>query len=74
MFQPYREIIQNPDELTASYGEPFADRSYMAASAITYHSPLGPIGFSINYFDKMADPLMVNFSIGYLIFNDRALP
>lgn len=74
LFQPYREILQNPGDLTAYYGKPFADRSYMAASAVTYHSPLGPIGFTINYFDKMADPLILNFSIGYLIFNDRSLP
>ena len=74
IFQPYQEITQDPATLTATLGKPFADRAYIASTALVYHSPLGPISITANYFDKMADELTVNFTIGFIIFNDRAQP
>jgi NTE family protein len=74
IFQPYREILQNPDDLSAYYGPMFSDRAYMASTAIVYHSPLGPVGISVNYYDKMPDLFTINFNFGYMLFNKRALP
>jgi NTE family protein len=74
LFQPYREILQNPDNFTAYYGPEFADRAYMASTAMVYNSPLGPISVSVNYYDKMPDLFTINFNFGYIIFNRRAMP
>jgi len=74
IFQPYREILENPDNFTAYFGPIFSDRSYMASTAVVYNSPLGPVSISVNYFDKMADPFTINFNFGYIIFNKRAMP
>ncbi|MCX6267262.1 MAG: patatin-like phospholipase family protein [Bacteroidetes bacterium] len=74
VFQPYKEILENPENLKAYFGEKFADRSYMASTAVVYTTPLGPISISVNYFDKMPDPFTINFNFGYIIFNARAMP
>ena len=74
IFQPYQEILENPDDFTAYYGPKFSDRSYMASTALVYNSPLGPISISVNYYDKMPDPFTINFNFGYIIFNRRAMP
>lgn len=74
LFQPYREILQKPDDLTAYYGPVFSDLSFLGSAAVVYHSPVGPISVTGNYYDKMPDPFTINFTIGYIIFNDRAMP
>ena len=74
VFQPYREILENPTDFTAYYGGKFSDRSYIASTAMLYNSPLGPISISVNYYDKMPDPFTINFNFGYIIFNKRAMP
>lgn len=74
IFQPYREIFQDPKDFTAYFGPEFSDRSYMASTALVYHSPLGPVSISMNYYDKMPDLFTVNFNFGYIIFNSRAIP
>ncbi|MFZ4520606.1 MAG: patatin-like phospholipase family protein [Bacteroidales bacterium] len=74
VFQPYREILENPTDFTAYYGPKFSDRSYIASTSIVYHSPLGPISISLNYYDKMPDLFTINFNFGYIIFNKRAMP
>ena len=74
IFQPYREILQDPQTLTAYYGPRFSDRSYLAAAALVYNSPLGPVSLGVTYHEKMATPFSVNFNFGYMIGNRRALP
>jgi NTE family protein len=74
LFQPYQEILQDPSDYTAYFGRKFADRAYMASTAVVYNSPLGPISFGVNYYDKMPDPFTINFNFGYILFNRRALP
>jgi len=74
LFQPYREILENPADLTAYFGPKFSDRSYMASTSLVYHSPIGPISVTANYFDKMPDPFTINFNFGYIICNKRAMP
>jgi NTE family protein len=74
VFQPYREILENPSDFTAYYGPVFADRAYMASTSMVYSSPLGPISLSLNYYDKIPDMFTINFNFGYIIFNKRAMP
>lgn len=74
IFQPYREIIQNSTDHSAYYGPLFADRSIMASTALVYHSPVGPVGVTVGFYDKMMDQFTINFSLGYILFNERAMP
>jgi NTE family protein len=45
----------------------------MASSSVIYHSFIGPIRFTLNYFPKQVQPLAFQFSLGYVLFNERAI-
>ncbi|MDQ3190093.1 MAG: patatin-like phospholipase family protein [Bacteroidota bacterium] len=71
VFQPYREIIRNEDQ-TASYGEPLSGRSFIGSTNLVYHTPVGPLSLSVNYYEKQEDPWSFLFHFGYILFNKRA--
>ncbi len=71
IFQPYQEIQKNPD-FTANIGKPFSNRFFMASSALVLNSPVGPLCFSVNYYDKEPQPFSFLFHFGYILFNKRA--
>lgn len=71
VYQPYQEIIKQPD-LTAAYGEPFAKIYFIGAAALVYHSPIGPLSFNVNYYDRKTDSFNFLFSFGYLLFNKKS--
>ena len=78
VFQPYKEVRQTENDKTANYGPIFAKRYFLASSAIVYHSPLGPVSISFNYYDKdefdaSKGIYSLLFSFGYILFNKRAL-
>jgi NTE family protein len=71
-FMPYREIFRNEDQ-TAAYGPVLSSRKYIATTAFVYHTPLGPLSLSVNYYDKQEEPWSFLFHFGYILFNRRAL-
>lgn len=71
-YQPFRSIILNEDG-TFGYGKPFKGESYVASGSIIYHSPLGPVRATFNYFPKQPQPLAFQISFGYVLFNQRAI-
>jgi NTE family protein len=74
IFQPYQEIVANPSDNSAEYGPVLSTRSYLATAAFVYNTFLGPISLGVNYYDRSQESFAVNFNIGYIIFNKRALP
>jgi NTE family protein len=42
---------------------------YVAGSTLVYHSPIGPMSVSANYYDQKEDPWSVLFNFGYILFN-----
>ncbi len=72
IFQPYKEILQN-EFLAAYYGKPFEKRYFMASAVLVYHTPITPIAISLNYYDRVKNPFSIIFTMGYLIFNKRAI-
>jgi NTE family protein len=72
IFQPYRQIKQN-DNHVPYFGEEFSDRYWMSSGALVYNTFLGPVSFSVNYFENPEDKFFFALNIGYLIFNKRAL-
>lgn len=72
LFQPLNEIVANEDR-KAEYSEDFLKRFYIGSGSAVYHSPLGPVSFSVNYYDQRDEPWSWIINFGYLIFNRRPL-
>jgi NTE family protein len=72
IFIPYEALKQTLDGQTV-FGKPFDTKHYIGEVALVYHTPLGPICMSVNYFDT---PVQNQFSFmlhfGYILFNKRA--
>ncbi len=71
LFQPYQEILAD-ENLDAVYGKEFSNRSAIASSSLVWHSPLGPLSISVNYYDRNNDRFSFFFNFGYIIFNPSA--
>ncbi len=71
-FQPWREIIRNPD-FTASYADKIRMPRFMASFALVFSSPIAPVSFSANFYDKQSSNWSFLFNVGYILFNKKAL-
>ncbi len=72
IFQPVQMMIKNTDN-KVDYSQPFAFQHYIATGAVVWHTPVGPMSVSVNYYDQVKDPFSVLFHFGYIIFNKRTL-
>jgi NTE family protein len=72
VFMPYQELIQTADKKTA-YGPALSRRIYLGSFGTVFHSPLGPIGFFVNYIENREKSFSFLFHFGYFIFNKGAL-
>ena len=72
IFLAYQALLKGPDS-KAFYGGEFDTKHYIATAAAVYHSPLGPVSFSVNYYDKSKESFSFLFHFGYIIFNRKAL-
>lgn len=72
LYQPFKQIVQYQDN-SFGYSILFKGETYLAAASAIFHSPFGPVRFTVNYFPKQEDPLAIQFSYGYVIFNERAI-
>lgn len=72
IFQPFQEITQTSN-LKAKYKTAFDTRSAIASLAGIFHSPVGPVSLSLNYYEKRDKQFSVLFHFGYIIFNRSAL-
>lgn len=73
IFQPIYRILS--DNGKAYEGDLFADRFGILSASLIYHSIVGPIRATVNYFDSQSqlNPLSFQLSLGFVIFNDRGL-
>lgn len=71
-FQPFRSI-----ERFESGGFGFSEGvelgTFMSAASVIFHSPIGPLRITANYFPNESKPMMLQMSFGYVLFNDRAI-
>ncbi|MEZ4800538.1 MAG: hypothetical protein R2809_12370 [Flavobacteriales bacterium] len=66
-FGAYRRIVNDINNLSRFDDE---YKSYfMASTAVVFHSPLGPISVSANYYDRKETPWSILFNFGYIVFN-----
>ena len=71
-YQPIIRVTQNTVGAQI-FSTPFTGQSFIASSSLVYHSFIGPVRFTINYFPKQENPFSAQISFGYLLFNERAV-
>lgn len=71
LYQPFKQLVVF-DNGTFGYSNLFKGDSQVAAVSGIYHSPIGPVRLSLNYFPQQNIPLNFQVSYGYIIFNERA--
>jgi NTE family protein len=72
IFQPYQHISSiNNDKVV--FEEPLTYRSYIATGALVWHTGVGPLSFSANYYSHADNPWYFQLNFGYLLFNKKGL-
>ncbi len=72
LFKPWETLNQGPAQEVILRQE--NDAMFFAASAgPVYHSPLGPVSLSVNYYDDSANRLGILLHVGFLLFNRHSI-
>ena len=72
LFMPFRELTETQSQ-SAVLANDFSKFYLSAGSNLVFHSPIGPVSLSVNYYDDPNRKVGVLLHIGYLIFNKRSL-
>ncbi|MDN5204001.1 patatin-like phospholipase family protein [Fulvivirgaceae bacterium BMA10] len=72
IFKPIRQIIQKPT-LEAGFLDDISQIFIAGTASAVYHSPIGPISLSVNYYDDPDKKIGALLHIGYLLYNKRSL-
>lgn len=70
-FQPIQAIINN--NYKAEFANPLVYQNIAGSGSLVFHSPLGPIAFTINYYKNADNNFTFFFHYGYPIFNRKSL-
>lgn len=70
-YQPFKILVKNND-IDFGYSKLFKGNKFLGSSSIIYHSLVGPLRLTLNYFPDQPTPLNFQFSFGYVLFNDRS--
>lgn len=80
LFQPVQTIVKQVQDSTVALGEQFGEIYTIATATMVYHSPIGPLSLSLNYYHNLPEiaqedktPLTFFFHFGYILFNRRAI-
>jgi NTE family protein len=72
LFQPYEEFLRLPDGKTA-LGEEGSTRNIIGTFTTVYHTRIGPLAASLNYYNDAANELSFLVHFGYIIHNKNGL-
>jgi NTE family protein len=72
VFQPLLSIRSNEFN-QAIFSNYLEERSYIGSASLIFHSPLGPVSLSLNYYHEQEQPFYFLFNFGYIIFNKTAV-
>jgi NTE family protein len=72
LFQPHQQILQNTQK-KPYYGRVWNESQFIFGSSLVYTTPLGPIAFNLNYYEKFENHWSFMFHFGYIIFNKKSL-
>ncbi len=70
IFQPVNTLEPTSTQQT-TFGLAFGETYPMGSSSLIFHSPIGPLSASLNYYDRRANASSFSFLVkfGYVIFN-----
>jgi NTE family protein len=71
-FQTIKLLVQNADG-TASYSQTLNGQTFIGSASLIYHSFLGPLRATLNYFPKQNVKFAFQISYGFVLFNERAV-
>ncbi|XOV67319.1 MAG: patatin-like phospholipase family protein [Fluviicola sp.] len=71
-YQPFTQLRLN-DEGQQQLVSSLENATLMASASAIFHSFIGPIRFTTNYFPQQETPFSFQFSMGYVLFNERAI-
>jgi NTE family protein len=72
IFQPFNSILEDQNRLPY-YSQNFLYRHFIAMGALVYHSPAGPVSFSVNYYEAGKESFTYLIHFGYTLFNKKSL-
>lgn len=72
LFKPFEYIRPNEDQ-DAVKKENVKSIFFCGTAGVVYHSPIGPVSLSVNYYDDDQNKFGALLHIGFLLFNDHAL-
>lgn len=72
LFQPFKKLVEY-DNGEFGYSKIFKGDTWLHSASAIYHSPIGPIRATVNYFPQQETKLVFQLSYGFLIFNERAI-
>ena len=72
LFKPIEHIVEGSNQ--EAYSDREFTKVFLAGTAgLVYHSPIGPVSLSANYYDDPQYNFGVLFHVGYLLFNRHSL-
>lgn len=69
-FNPFGAIVRN--QLGKAEYDFTSRQYYIGSASVVFHSPLGPVSLSGNYYDLKESPWSIIFNFGYILFNRSA--
>lgn len=72
LFKPF-EYIQANEEQDAITNKDLKSVFFAGTAGVVYHSPIGPVSLSANYYDDARNQFGVLMHIGFLLFNRHSL-
>lgn len=71
-FKPFEHIVENSNQDAVEQME-ITRLSFAAMGSVVYHSPVGPVAFSVNYYDDPENKFGALLHIGFLLFKNHIL-
>jgi NTE family protein len=70
-FVPVTEISMGDNYQAINNPDNYSDLNLMGMAGLVYHTALGPVSLTLNYFEKPNTKFYVVFNFGYVLFNKR---
>ncbi|MBN1112806.1 MAG: patatin-like phospholipase family protein, partial [Bacteroidales bacterium] len=73
VFAPYKDYLLQDEQLVSLSDNIFPRVTFMGDANFVYHSIIGPLSFSVNYYDRDGSKMFYQLNFGYLLFNRSVL-
>ena len=70
-FAPVEEIIETTNHGAMYNNNTHFKLNFMGSGALVFQSAIGPISFSVNYYDKSQTKFFAMLNVGYILFNRK---